>query len=379
MPSISLPPAHYIDTDSALLDLIPHLAEEPFVAIDTESNSLYAYREQVCLFQMTTRQGDFIIDPFGIDDMNPLGAILADTRIEKIFHAAEYDLMGIKRDYGFAINNVFDTMLAARICGYQHVGLSSMLQQYIGVELDKRHQRDNWGKRPLPDDSLRYAQMDTHFLPMLRNDLYDELARQNRLGEARDAFAELAFIEPAVHSFDPDGYWRIGRPKQLNRRQMAVLRELYLLREQLAAKRNYPPFKIMNNELLVEIARRSPQRRPELAKIRGLSATILRRYGDGLLEAIARGRNAKLPRPPRQSNNVEPVIMERYTALREWRKQRATERGVDSDVIVSKNVLWVLAEAAPQSLDAMQGIPGLGPWRLSHYGSELLEVLQQSG
>ena len=376
MPNISLPPALYFDTDSGLLDLIPHLSQEPFVAIDTESNSLYAYREQVCLFQMTTRQGDFIVDPLGIHDMQPLAAILENPRIEKIFHAAEYDLMGIKRDFGFAINNVFDTMLAARICGYQQVGLNSMLQQYIGVGLDKKHQRDNWGMRPLPAESLLYAQMDTHFLPMLRNDLYDELVQQNRLGEAHDAFAELSYIEPAVQEFDPHGYWRIGRPNQLNRRQMAVLRELYLLREQIAEQRDSPPFKIITNEAMVEVARRSPQSRHDLTKIRGLSAMLARRFGNDVLAAIARGRDAKLPRPPRIVNNIEPLVMERYTALREWRKQRASQRGVDSDVIVSKNVLWVLAESAPQSLDAMEGIPGLGPWRLSRYGDELLEVLQ---
>ena len=133
------PPATYIDSDAALQAQIPHLSTEPFLAIDTESNSLYVYREQVCLFQITTRQGDFIIDPFSIADMGPLGDVLANPRIEKILHAAEYDLIGIKRDYGFEIHNMFDTMIAARLCGYEQVGLNALLQQYLGVKLDKRH------------------------------------------------------------------------------------------------------------------------------------------------------------------------------------------------------------------------------------------------
>ena len=185
MTQTPLPPAPYIRSDSELQALIPHFSSEPFLAIDTESNSLYAYREQVCLFQITTRSGDFIIDPFEIQDMEPLGAVLANPRIEKIFHAAEYDLIGIKRDFGFLVEPVFDTMIAARICGYPQIGLNTLLQRY-GVKLDKRHQRDDWGKRPLEPDSLRYAQMDTHFLPMLRNDLYDELVAQDRLAEARE-------------------------------------------------------------------------------------------------------------------------------------------------------------------------------------------------
>lgn len=375
---MKLPPATYIDSSSALRSLVQQLTAQPFVAIDTESNSLYAYREQVCLIQVSTRTHDAIVDPLAIEDMSPLGEVLANPRIEKIFHAAEYDIMGIKRDYGFEINNIFDTMLAARICGYRQVGLNNLLESHLGVQLDKRHQRDNWGKRPLPDDSLRYAQMDTHFLPLLRNDLYDELVQQKRLAEARDAFAELPHIEPASLEFDPEGYWRIGKPRGLNRRQMAVLRELYLWRERTAARRDCPPFKVISNEAMVTIARNTPREKADLAEIRGISPTMIRRYGDTLLELVTEGTQAKLPRPPSQNRPAARDVMERYSALREWRKDRASQRGVDSDVIVSKNVLWALAEEAPRSLDDLQGIPGLGPWRLNMYGDELLQVLQKT-
>ncbi|MBZ0303288.1 MAG: HRDC domain-containing protein [Anaerolineae bacterium] len=373
----SLPPAAYIDSDAKLRALIPHFSTEPFLALDTESNSLYAYREQVCLFQVTTRKGDYLIDPFGIADMSPLGRVLANPRIEKIFHAAEYDIMGIKRDYGFQVVNVFDTMIAARIAGHAQVGLNTLLQEQLGVQLDKRHQRDNWGKRPLDGDSLLYAQMDSHFLPMLRNDLYDELKLQGRFDEVRDAFAELAFIDPPILEFDPDGYWHIGRPMGLRGRQLAILRELYLLRERLAEERDLPPFKVLTNDRLVEIAQHAPSHKASLAEVPRLSPGFIRRYGDSVLEAVANGQQAHLPRPPRQPRLANTRVLNRYTALREWRKQRASARGVDSDLIVSKNVLWSLAHQAPRTLDDLSGIPGLGPWRLSHYGPELLEVLEK--
>jgi ribonuclease D len=372
-----LPPATYVDTDQTLRSLIPHFSAEPFVAIDTESNSLYAYREQVCLFQITTRKGDFIIDPFAIADMSPLGVVLENPRIEKIFHAAEYDLIGIKRDFGFRINNVFDTMIAARVCGHPQVGLSNLLQHYLGVELDKRHQRDNWGQRPLTPESLLYAQMDTHFLPMLRNDLYDTLVSLGRLDEAYEAFAELPYIEPSNGQFDPEGYWHIGRPHGLKGKQMAILRELYLLREQLASQRDLPPIKVLSNELLIHLAREAPASKSALAEIKGIPAGFIRRHGNAVLQAIQTGQQAKPPRQPRQQRPAEHSVMERYSALREWRRQRANERGVESDVILSKNVLWTLAQSAPRTLDDMQGIPGLGPWRLAAYGTELLAVLQK--
>lgn len=372
----SLPPAVYIQTNDALRQVAQQFAQEPSLAIDTESNSLYAYREHVCLFQLSTRSGDYIIDPLKITDMSPLGEILANPAIEKVFHAAEYDIMCIKRDYQFEFNNIFDTMIAARTCGYTFIGLGNLLEEFFGIQVDKSHQRDDWGKRPLPKDSLLYAQMDTHYLLGLRDKLYEQLVAAERLEEATESFDELRYTPAAEATFDPEGFWRVGRSRDMTRRQMAILRELYLWREQVAQKRNCPPFKILGNAVLVDLAKAAPGDKTALGKVKGVSRLVLRRYGADLLDAIEVGRKTRVPQPPVYQQAAAPAVMERYAALREWRKERAIQRGVESDVIVSKNVLWLLAEQAPRSLDDMQGIPGLGPWRLSHYGAELLAVLQ---
>ena len=149
-----LPPAVYVQTDEHLHQVAQALAAEPALAVDTESNILYAYREQVCLFQVSTRTQDYIIDPLTINDMSPLGTLLADPQIEKVFHAAEYDVLCIKRAYSYEVNNIFDTMIAARVCGYPLFGLGNMVEALYGVQLDKSHQRDDWGQRPLPPTSL---------------------------------------------------------------------------------------------------------------------------------------------------------------------------------------------------------------------------------
>ncbi len=368
--------ADYIDHDKDFRRLVDKLSKESLIAVDTESNSLYAYRERVCLVQLSTRKQDYIIDPLRIADMSPLGFLLANPKIEKVFHAAEYDLICLKRDYGFSISNLFDTMLAARICGHKAVGLDRMLTDELGIKADKSHQRDDWGQRPLPEEGLLYAQMDTHYLPMLRDKLKAELESQSRWPEARETFDELCHVEPVQHEFDPDGYWRIGIPASLNRHQMAILRELYQLREQLAEERDVPPFKILNDRVLVLLAEAAPVRPHELNTIKGLGATAVKRYGRQLLQAIERGKHAPVPKQPRRPADINPQVAERFTLLRDWRKSRAEQRGVDSDVIVSKDALWGLAERAPDSLDAMQGIPGLGPWRLATYGAEILDVMR---
>lgn len=374
---MKLPPAKYITTDRDLRSLVDALKVESLIAFDTESNSLYAYRERVCLVQISTRAADYILDPLTIRDMKPLGEVLADSAIEKVFHAAEYDLMCLKRDYGFAINSLFDTMTAARICGYKNIGLNTLLSIFAGVELDKSHQRDNWGQRPLPRESLAYAQMDTHYLPMLRDKLYEELNENHRLEEARETFEEQLKVPAAAQRHDPEGYWRIALPNELNKRETAVLRELYHWRDGAARRIDTPPFKVMGDHVLLALARLQPQRRIDLIDVKGLSSSQIGRYGDDLIAAVQRGLKTRPPAPPTPEIN-DPLVIGLYTALRDWRKIRAQERGVESDVIISKDALWTLAEKAPTSLADMQDIPGLGPWRLATYGTELLDVIKRS-
>lgn len=375
------PPATYINTNAALALLVnvllaDDLRTQPLLAVDTESNSMHAYYERVCLVQLSTRKTDYIIDPLTIDDMTPLGLLLADPQIEKVFHAAEYDLMCLKRDFNFNVVNLFDTMLAARICGYKAFGLNNLLATHMQVEADKSHQRDDWGERPLPPESLLYAQMDTHYLPQLHDILYAELLQGGHMAEAEETFAEVCAATPAHDGriFDPDGFWKIGLPQRLNNGEMSVLRELYNLREGIAEGRNVPPFKVFGNHVLVDLARAMPHSNNDLRTVRGMSAGQIRRYGAQILAAVGRGRRSQLPEPPSYRPPPQDVT-DLYTALHNWRKERAVQRGVESDVIISKQALWSLAQKAPVSFDQMENIPGLGPWRLQAYGAELLHVI----
>ncbi len=369
------PPALYIEHDKNLKQLIKKLKNEPLLAIDTESNSLYAYQERVCLIQLSTRTQDYIIDPLRIADMSPLGELLVDPKMEKVFHAAEYDLMCLKRDFGFTLVNLFDTMVAARICGVKALGLNRLLAEYCGVDVDKSHQRDDWGQRPLSDEGLLYAQMDTHFLPVLRDKLSELLTEQGRTEEAMETFIEASEVTPPEHIFDPEGYWRMAIPSGLNRRQSAILRELYILREDIAKERDCPPFKVFADKMLLAMAENSPRNLNELERLRGLPAAIAQRYSHELLQAIERGKRTQLPPRPRRTSVVDPIVAERFTALRDWRRERAEARGVESDVIISKDALWGVAIKAPTTLDGLQGIRGIGPWRMATYGEEIVTLM----
>ncbi len=374
----TLPQPTYVDSAEKLGALVRALAAEPLLAIDTESNSLYAYRERVCLIQLSTRSSDYIIDPLKIQSMQPLAPLFANPAVEKVFHAAEYDLMCMKRDFGFVFHNLFDTMIAARVCGLKLIGLGNLLSEFAGVVNDKSHQRDDWGQRPLPSESLIYAQMDTHYLPLLHDHFVTELGRLKRREEAEEAFRDVCRVPPArTLEFDAEGYWRMVLPHNLTRRAAAILREVYVMRERVAQERDTPSFKVMSDKTLVAIAQAAPSSMNELNQVNGMTPIQVRRYGRGLLDAVDAGVHARLPIPPTPEPPADPAVVERYTALREWRKARALERGVESDVIISKDALWTLAERGPDNLDQMDDVPGLGPWRLNTYGSEILEVIRR--
>lgn len=371
----TLAKATYIDNSRDLDHLIEHLQQEDSIAFDTESNSLHAYRGQTCLIQLSTQDADFIIDPLLIDDISALSLIFKNPDIEKIFHAAEYDLICLKRDFDFDVVNIFDTMAAARVCGYHRVGLSNMLAEFLDVEHDKSHQTDDWGQRPLPDGYLFYAQMDTHFLFTVRDMLIEELTELGRMDEAREYFVDVTTFEVKSQDFDPDGFWGLGRPHTLTRRQLSVLRELYILRDSLAKMYDSPTHRLISNKTLIKMSHEAPHHRNQLYGLRGLPEWLVRQSGDEMIEAIAHGRSSRLPKRPPRQKPLPPDVVERYTVLHTWRKETAEKRGIESDVIISKQVLWEVAHRKPQSLDELDGINGLGEWRLKTYGQDLIELV----
>jgi ribonuclease D len=370
-------PFTYIDTDDRLRALADALARVPRIALDTESNSLHAYRERVCLLQISTDSADFIIDPLAGIDLSPLGAVMANPSIEKVAHAAANDVAVLKRDFGFVFATVFDTLSAARICGLRRVGLSDLTERYFGIRLDKSHQRDNWGERPLAQDSLRYAQMDTHFLLPLRDRLTAELVRLNRWEHAQEVFAELCALTPSPQTFDPEGYWRIALPIQLTPRQTAVLREVYLLRETIAQTVDLPAHRVLTDKALAALARAMPQSEAALHDLDDLPIFMMEHFSAELLNAVERGLRAEPPPAPPPTPPDDPATVVRYTALREWRQALALAHGVDADVIIAKDTLWQIAERNPDSLDRLRDLRGMGEWRLSAHGEAILEVLRQ--
>jgi len=370
----TLPQADLITHPHDLAHLARQLRQEPILAVDTESNSLYAYQERVCLIQFSTPDNDFLVDPLAISDLSPLAPVFSDPEIEKVFHAAEYDVICLRRDYGFEFTNIFDTMIAARVLGWQAVGLGSLLAREFNVKVNKRYQRADWGQRPLPRQLLAYAQVDTHYLIPLRHRLYLELEARERLPLAQEDFERTTKANGGANGAKNADCWRVHGAHDLSPREAAVLKELCRYRDQVARARNRPLFKVIGDRTLLAIAQAGPQDLATLKQIPGMSRGQIARHGSAILAAVKRGLQADPaypPRKPRPSNHY----LERLDALRHWRKTTAQQWGVQSDVILPRDLLYRLVDSNPSNEAELGDLLADVPWRRARFGSQILAVL----
>lgn len=364
--------ARLVDSPLAFQNMLADFKGIARLAVDTESNSLFAYSEQVCLIQFSTMQEDYLVDPLAGIDLGSLKTVFADAGIEKIFHAAEYDILCLKRDYGFEFANLFDTMQAARILGIEKLGLANLLADLFGIDHPKGLQKADWARRPMTDAMCAYARMDTHYLMRLRDALAVQLAEKKLLDLAREDFQRTCQVEPNHKSAAL--YTQIGGYHKLESRTLSILDELCRYRDNLAKKLDRPHFKVMGNDILLAAAQARPQTLQELKKLEEISPKIIERYGEGLLGAVKRG----LALPPihvEKRQRPAQAYLDRLQALQDWRKEAAAKMKVQSDIILPRDVLEQIALSCPRNSPELKEIMRSIPWRFSRFGKDILKVI----
>ena len=353
--------------------MLGDLTAQPRLAVDTESNSLHAYREQVCLVQFTTPTRDYVVDPLALQDLSALGPIFSNPDIEKIFHAAEYDLICLRRDFDFQFSNLFDTMHAARVLGYPFVGLDNLLAEKFQFEIDKRHQKADWAVRPLTPAQLDYARLDTHFLFDLRAALERELREKDRLAMALEDFARACKVDIPREKLNGTSWRRFSTRKDISPRELTILSELCISRDRIAERMNRPVFKVVSDTLLIDIARNLPEKDVDLAAL-GLSSKQIRLWGSEILEAVKRGTVAPVVERE-QAKRPNDRTLKRLERLKNWRKKVAQEMGVESDIVLPKVYLNTLAENPPGSLQELETMMQDSPTRFKRYGDQIYRVV----
>ncbi len=331
-----------IDTERKLEAYLPVLRAATWVAVDTEADSLHAYPEKVCLIQISTVSGDRLVDPLARLDLDPL--IEALSGHELIMHGADYDLRLLRKHHDFVPRAIFDTMLAARLLGLRQFGLSHLVEQYLGIRLEKGAQKANWAIRPLTERMERYARNDTRHLKPLADRLRSELDARGRLAWHQESCARLIQDTATQAPPDPDSLWRIKGSHALERPALAVLRELWHWRESEARAANRPPFFVMSHDALVQVAAAAAAAQPtELFLPPRISA---RRRGS-LMEAIEQGLRVApehRPHPLRRVNHrASEAEKRRLDELQKRRDTRAAGLGLDPTLVASRAMLSGLA------------------------------------
>jgi ribonuclease D len=339
--------------------------------VDTESNSLHAYREQVCLIQFSTSRKDYLLDPLELSDLSSLALLFSDPGIEKIFHAVEYDIICLKRDFGFEVVNIFDTMQSARILGYPQFGLDSLLALKFGLKVDKRYQKADWAFRPLSPEMLNYARLDTHYLLSLRDMLQVELEATGLWDLAREEFIRLAKLN-GNSRVDLPAWQKVSGKQNLTDRQLTILKALCDWRDDTARGLSRPPFKVVDDRRLISLASSSPERLDDLSQ--ALTDYQRRRFGNEILHAVKQGLNARLVNRPRPIRPKQ-IYLVRANSLSQWRKSAAGKMHLESDIILPKAWMHTIAEKAPRTREELAPLMPDSPWRVEKFGDEILKVI----
>jgi ribonuclease D len=365
----------WIDRQDTLDQALERVGSHAQIAVDTEADSLHSYFDKVCLIQISLPDEDLVVDPLVRVDLTRFGEILADPAITKVFHGGDYDLRILHRDFNFTVRNLIDTSICAQLLGYEGLGLAALLDRHFGVKLNKTHQRADWSMRPLPQEMLDYASMDTHYLVALAAKLKEELQALGRWEWALEEFARLENVRYRETSEEDAEPWRkVKNIGGLERRSLAIVRGLYEWRDALARKADRPPFKVLGNDTIVEIAKEKPATYRDLTQLKSVSRYHGERYGRELVNIVRRAMEipeAELPERGEPKAWIRDKALEaRINRLKAVRDRFARELKIDGSVLSARHILAAIATSG--TLD----VPAMREWQKGVMGAELLKVLE---
>ena len=363
-------PIELLTTSSQVSDLARILLQERCIAIDTESNSRHRYPERVCLVQVATHSKVYLIDTLAVDDMKPIGEVLADETVVNVIQGADYDIRCLDREWGFRVRNLFDTSIAARFVGMNQIGLSSLAEALLGVHIpkDARIQKSDWSHRPLSQEALNYAAMDVWYLLSIQKALESRLrtlARSPWVSEECARLEEIRYVAP-----DPEtAFLSLKGSRRLDGQEKAILKRLFMLREAEARLRNRPPYYVLPHEPLVHLASNPAA---DLAQLPSLRRQVDSRFGRLLRAALRMGlADPPISNPVRYSiQPVTPIENERLQILKKWRVNLGRQLSIDPALVWPMASLERLAKA-PRTLGAELQSPEVRQWQREQFATSL--------
>ncbi len=373
----------FVSENSRLAEIVDAISSGTRVAVDIESNGFFRYRERVCLVQLASDHGTFLVDPLSVDDVRPLGDLFSDSSVEKIIHTADYDLRSLDRDWGFSVDNLFDTSIAAALLGTERLGLQALVEEHVRVKLakSKRLQRSDWTKRPLSAEALRYAANDVHYLIRVRDVLHAGLEERSRLAWAKEEFERLEKVRHT--SVDrpkrtKEAFKSMKGANRLNGKGLAVLRALCQVREREAKRLDRPVFKVVPDSVLVALAA-DPKTDP--SSIKGIGWFRRPPASRRLRSAIKQGLKSEPVILPNRPRNGEPKTRTeqakddaRLRKLKSWRRKLGKKLELDPSLLWPRVSLERLARdlsTLSSELDSRE----VRDWQRSEFSVSLRKVV----
>ena len=357
----------YVRERVAMERLTQRISAAESVALDTEADSLHNYCEKVCLVQLSLGGEHYLVDPLCGLDLNELSDVLANKSL--ILHGGDYDLRMMRASMGFRPRReVFDTMIAAQLLGFEQIGLAALIERYFDTTIGKGGQKSDWSRRPLSENQLRYAVNDTRFLERLAERMHGELSARGRVDWHRESCRAMVESSGRDHARDPENAWRIKGAGRLTRRQLAYLRELWRWRDQHARSANLPAFRVLGNQEILGLVRWA-ESHPGVPLHQGpkLPRNIVGAQLTTLEEAIARvARMDETDWPePRRRDHDAPLIdcIEEINSLRAECAQIAQELEIAASTLAPRAALEAIARSRPRTVDEIMKTGGLLCWQ----------------
>lgn len=370
-----------IDKAIDLEKMVRSVEKEKAVAVDLEADSMYHYKEKVCLIQIATEKISVVIDPLAIKDLSPLKPFFSNPDIQKIFHGADYDVRSLYRDFKVRINNLFDTELACRFLGIKETGLQAVLKMFFNVNIDKKYQKKDWSKRPLPKEMMAYASKDVMYLLPLARMLIHKLNKIDRMTWVLEECEDLSKVRPVLSNEAPL-FMKFKGAGRLKSRSLAVLEALLQFRKRVAEEKDRPFFKIIGNESMMKIVTARPVTLRRLKNIKALSNRQISMYGSDLIKVVA--KTLKIPESelPVFPSNKPPVLPNgvpvKIKALKSWRVSKAGALDIDPGILCNNALITAIAVKNPGDSKSLETVKEMKNWQKQVFGTEIIRVLKKA-
>jgi ribonuclease D len=373
MPDTTRTPFKVIDHPEQLDIALREMPGSDAIALDTESNSLHRYPEQLCLIQVATLQKIYIIDTITLRAITPIKEIFEDGSVIKVIHGADYDVRSLDRYGGLRIHNLYDTYIAARFAGVSKFGLADLLRDLLGVDIPKSKdlQHADWGRRPLSHDALEYAAADVRHLLALKQVLDQRLCALGRMDWVLEECSRIENVRYAPLNLET-AYLSIKGAQHLDGRALAVLKDLFLFRESEAQRQHRPPFFIIPDVALIYLSNNPSA---NLNEVPGLGQSV-ERIGPGVRQALLEGQGAEpVERPHVAYESLNPGQMRLLSCLKVWRESLGQSLCLDPSLLWPTPSLERLAKA-PGLFAAELNSSNIRAWQRLQFAASLESYLQ---